>query len=50
MSEPVPLPIELARAILDENLKGPTATFDEIGLTVVRWAWEIIKQHMDENK
>jgi hypothetical protein len=32
--------LSLAAAILDTNLKGPTATLDQHGLSVVRWAWE----------
>lgn len=35
--------VSLAVAILDVNLKGPTATFDEQGLSAVRWAWETVK-------
>lgn len=35
--------LSLAVAIMDENLKGPTATFDEMGLSAVRWAWQECK-------
>lgn len=38
--------LSLAVAILNENLKGPTAAFDEMGLNAVRWAWETVKTHL----
>lgn len=37
------MPLSLAIAILDVNLKGPTATFDEMGLSAVRSAWLVVR-------
>lgn len=34
----------LSIAVLDENLKGTTATFDERGLSVVKAAWEDVRR------
>lgn len=38
--------LPLSIQILDVNLKGPTATFDEQGLNAVRWAWEDVKAEL----
>ncbi len=34
-------------AILDENLKHETATFDAKGMSVIRWAWNCIRERLD---
>lgn len=43
-------PLSLAIAILDENLKGPTATFDEMGLAAVRSAWLAVRARLDAER
>lgn len=42
--------LSLAVAILDVNLKGPTATFDERGLMAVRSAWLAVRAHLDTER
>jgi hypothetical protein len=39
--------LSLSIAILDVNLRGPTATLDEQGLNAVRSAWEDVKAELN---